>query len=307
MMRWFFAAALLLLAGCRSSADRQIYVDPALATLVPSDTTVLVGLRLDKLKLTPIYQRHLGASLQLQQIDEFARKTGVDPRKDIWEILYCSNGKSAGVTMIRGRFSNEAEPTLKGEGMEHFGYKGFNLYGSPANAILFINSSTAMAGETPSLKRIIDERDRSHGIPTALLTLLQGAPPNSQFWAAFTGGIGPIFPENSELGNANQLLARMRDGFFAADLNSGVEAAAQVDCKSQDDARQIHDALRGIIGMGRLNTPNKEPELLRMYDSINVVQDNAAVRVKIQAPDELVERMIEVFWKSRPAGPPPVR
>ena len=33
-------------------------VDPALATLVPADTAVLVGAKLDKLRETQVYQKH---------------------------------------------------------------------------------------------------------------------------------------------------------------------------------------------------------------------------------------------------------
>ena len=64
-------------------------VDPALATLVPADTAILVGAKLDKLRETPTYQKHF-SQMSLPRLDDFARETGLDPRKDVWEVLFAS-------------------------------------------------------------------------------------------------------------------------------------------------------------------------------------------------------------------------
>ena len=51
---------MLLLAGCsRKPAETSVFIDPQFAALVPPDTTLLVGLRVENLVKTPIYQKYL--------------------------------------------------------------------------------------------------------------------------------------------------------------------------------------------------------------------------------------------------------
>src|SRR5580658_4233483 len=104
----------MLLAGCARKAPVGPKIDPALATLIPGDTTLLIGTRLEALERTPVYQKYL-ADRKFPQIDEFARQTGIDPKKDLWELLFVSNGKNK-ILLGRGKFANEMEPRLEKNG-----------------------------------------------------------------------------------------------------------------------------------------------------------------------------------------------
>ncbi len=284
------------LVGCRSKEDKAVVaVDPALATLVPADTTYLIGTRVEKLQATPVYQKHV-AKLPLSQLDEFAKKTGVDPRKDIWELLFCSNGKD-GALMARGKFGSDMEPKLEGEGVTRSSYNGFVMYGDERNAVVFISPSTAVGGSTAYLKKIIDERQKSRGIPQALLDQIKTVPKESQFWAVFAGGVGFGFPENSNLGNLNQFARALDRGSLSADLRSGVRLVGIASCRDSDGAKKVHDALRGLIGVGRLSTKPGQDDLLRVYDSIKVTQQDQKVNLNIDLPDDLVDRFLATFGK----------
>ena len=69
-------------------------IDPALESLVPADTVFIVGGNLDAIRETAVYQKLL-SRVPLPQLDDFTRQTGLDPRKDLSQILSCSNGKNA--------------------------------------------------------------------------------------------------------------------------------------------------------------------------------------------------------------------
>src|ERR1700738_4655423 len=98
--------------------------------------------------------------MRTPQFDDFVRKTGLDPRKDLWQILSTSNGKT-GLFMARGKFADgELEPNLEKNGLARFGYKGYNLFGDQQRAVMFISSSTAVAGPTSELKTLVDERHK---------------------------------------------------------------------------------------------------------------------------------------------------
>ena len=98
--------------------DTLVVTSPlcALAALIPNETKYLLGIKLDKLKDSAVYQRHLKDRFA-DQFEEFARSTGLDPRKDLWEILVSSDGKRT-VMMGRGRFPvADLEPRLEREGV----------------------------------------------------------------------------------------------------------------------------------------------------------------------------------------------
>jgi hypothetical protein len=289
--------AAAALTSCQKTTSTNVRVDPALATLVPADTAILVGARLDKLRETPIYQKRF-SQVPMPRLDEFAKQTGLDPRRDVWEVLFASSGGQTGVLMARGKFpTGELEPKLEREGATRTAYKGYTLFGDDRNAAFFMNSSTALAGSTPVLKAIIDNRDRSgSGIPEKLAPLVEAVPSGSQFWAVFSGSaINLPFPNESNLGNLNQIVRSIQAGRFSADLTKGLELQANGTCNTDEDARRIHDFLKGLIGLGRLSTPDNQPEMLKMYDSIEVNQQARVVNLSANVPQDVVDRFLNTF------------
>jgi hypothetical protein len=133
--------------------------------------------------------------------------------------------------------------------------------------------------------------------------LVNAVPTGSQFWAVFTGSaISLPFSNDSNLGNLNQFIRAIENGRFSADLRNGFDFQANGTCSTDHDAKQIHDALKGLIGLGRLSTPDNQPELLRVYDSINVKQDGRFVNVSANVPQDVADKFISTF-----AGPPKAR
>src|SRR5258706_2372913 len=258
-MRILLIAALAL-AGCSRPASVGVKTDPVLQTLVPGDTVLMVGTRLEAVEKTPVYQKYF-AGRQFSQIEELAQRTGLDPRKDLWELLFVSNGKQS-VLLGRGKFANEMEPRLEKEGAQRMGYKGFNLIGNERGAVVFINSSTAAIGEIDALHSLIDQREASHGPPPALAAMMKEIPSDVQFWAAYTGGSVKLpFEEISNLANVNKLLSYVQSGNVYFDLRTGLDGVALGNCSSEEGAQQVRDALKALVGIGRLSAPKNQPEL----------------------------------------------
>lgn len=294
--------AAAVLSSCqRTATTTAVRVDPALTTLLPADTAVLVGAKLDKLRDTPVYQKHF-SQLPLPRLDDFAKETGLDPRKDIQEVLFASNGKQSGVLMVRGKFApGELEPKLEKQGSTRTRYKGYNLFGDERNSVFFMNSSTAVAGSTPVVRSIIDNRDRAGaGIPAGLQPQVNALPAASQFWAVFSGSAITLpFADDSNLGNLNQIVRSIDNGRFSADLRNGFDFQASGACNSDASAKQIHDTLRGLIGIGRLSTPENQPELLRVYDGIHVTQQGRVVTIAANIPQDVVDKFVNTYTGAR--------
>ncbi|MEO7142105.1 MAG: hypothetical protein ABI165_01235 [Bryobacteraceae bacterium] len=298
MRRTFLVLPMLLLAACRhTSPPDAAQVDSALAGFVPADALVLAETQIqgpDGLQATPVYKKYLAGS-PLPQLDEFARRTGLDPRKDVAVLLFCSNGKQS-VLMARGRFSADGlEQKLTQQGAARFDYKGRRLFGDEKNAVVFVNQTIAIAGSTPLLRSILDGNGRT-AAPAWLTAQVQTIPAASQLWAAFGGGALQLpFPEDSNLGNLNHLARAIETGVLYADLRNGIDLAANGICTTDAGAKQVHDALKGFIGLGRLTTPDNRPEMLRLYDSFQVNQNQRAVGVKANIPLELVDRFFKMI------------
>lgn len=292
------AVCAALLGGCgRVTSTGSGRIDPALASLVPSDTAVMVGAKLDKLRETPSYEKHF-SKMPIPKLDAFAKDTGLDPRKDVWEVLFCSNGRDAGVLMLRGKFATrELEPRLEREGATRTNYKSYGLFGDERNSVFFMNSSTAVAGSTPVLKTIIDNRDRTaSGVPAGLRPLIDAAPANAQVWAVFdAANISLPFTGSGPFGNMDQIMKSILNGRFSADLSKGLAFQANGACTNDQSAKQIRDLLKGLIGIGRLSTSDKQPEMLKVYDAIQVQQEGSKVNITADLPQELVDRFIDTF------------
>jgi len=295
------SVAALLLVSCAPPKQTSVFIDPSLEILVPPDTTFIVGASVDKIKDTPVYQRLL-KNLDLPQLDDFTKKTGIDPRKDLWQVISVSNGKTA-LLMARGKFSSEMEPRLESEGAQRIGYKGYTLLGNERGAVLFMNTSTAVAGATEELRRVVDRRSQpAGGLPPALRDQIHALSANDEIWAASVGGLSNLglqVPENSNLASAMQLLQGIEAIRLGLDLRSGLKAEAAAICESEKSAKRVHDSLRGLIGFGRLNTPDNRPDLLQLYDGIKVTQDHTQTDLHAEIGSDLTDRFLDLWLKGK--------
>src|ERR1700686_3051149 len=129
-MRPLWAGMLCLaLLGCKAKKPDSVRIDPALEVLIPADTLFVVGGDIDAVRETSVYQKLL-SRVPLPQLDEFTRQTGLDPRKDLSQILSCSNGKN-GLLMARGKFNiADLEARFQSQGRQRSKCKNHDVFGS---------------------------------------------------------------------------------------------------------------------------------------------------------------------------------
>jgi hypothetical protein len=292
-------AGLACLVSCRSGGAKSVRIDPALAALVPADTVYLLGADMERLSRTPAWQKL--ETLALPDLNRFTQATGLDPRHDIREVMVCSNGTGA-VTVLRGSFrESDLAPRLQSRGAASLSYRGHTLYTSDHAAVTFLDSSTATAGATASVEGIIDAHDRGgSGLPVALEPLVQTIPSRDQLWLVRAGGSpGMRFGENDEsrLGSIVQMLRGIKTVVLGIDFSNGLDLSARMQCDTDNDAAHIHDALRGAIGFARLNTPDNRPELLKVYDAIQVSQEKSLVTASASVSSEQVDQALDLWLK----------
>jgi hypothetical protein len=283
----------LLAAGCKSRAPGPVFIDPALLSLVPADTILLAGARIDSAQKSQIYTKHLAAR-KLPMLDEFAAQTGIDPRRDLWQALAVSNGKHTAL-LVRGKFSEMGmEPRIHIDGAERIPYKGGMIIGRSEGAVTFVNPTTAIAGRADAIMHIIDQRDKAALAPP-LAEALRMVPGNSQFWMVALGGQSSTalgIPQEGNLANLAKIYSSLQIVMLSAELSGGIGVHGKGTAANEEDAKRLATALKGMIGLGRLNTPDNRPDLLRIFDAIAVEQRQRDVTIDALFPEELVDKLV---------------
>ena len=289
-------AALLALPACQRMMPTHARVDAAISPLIPSDTIVLAGLRLDRLKDTPFYQKYV-LGRRIPDLDNFKEKTGIDPTKDIWELVYAASPQRT-LLFIRGKFGGEfgLEPNFALPGLQRMSHKGYYILYKGKDGVLFLNSGVAVAGKIPDLQAIVDNRDKnSETPPVELLDLVKTLPADHAWLVSRQAGLmAQKLPDDGNAGNFARLAKTLGRTTLHADLANGIKLEAEGEYPAPEAARQVQDTLRAGIGILRLRTPDSEAAMLKVYDGIRVEARENRIVVNIDAPFDFIDALMKM-------------
>ena len=262
--------------------------------MIPPDARALAGIDIAALKNTEFYKRE-GRRLDALGLDSMAERIGVDPRRDLSKIVVAWDGKKV-LLIVEGHFSpGDLERKLTAAGAHQTPYRKYKLLGDVKNSLAFLNPGLAVAGPLDALEPAIDRfEDGRGGVPESLQGEMDKIPKNDQFWLASTGGLP--FAEMQMRSDIESALSNIVDYVNATSegikVDSGLHLQAEISCASEQGAKRVHDALRGVIGFGRLSTKDNETELLRVYDSIQVNQKQQTVDIRADLTGDLADALL---------------
>ncbi|WP_321477728.1 hypothetical protein [uncultured Paludibaculum sp.] len=292
-----------LAAGC-GRGGKNARVDAAIAPLIPSDTVVLAGLRLDRLKDTPFFKTYVEGH-KIKVLDDFQAKTGIDPTRDIWELVYAGNTKRS-MVFIRGKFGGQfgLEPDFRIPGVERQSYKTYYILSQGEAGVMFVTSGVAVAGAVKDLKSIIDNRDKSgESPPNDLIEMVTELPLDHAWLVSLRGGaMVPDVPMKGNMANFARLATSLGEVKLHADLSSGVNLQAEAEYPDASLAKQVQDTIRAGVGILRLRTPDTEKDLMRIYDGIQVNAKDKQLLISVVTPFEVIDQAAKLFSTRRPEG-----
>lgn len=299
--------ALVLTPACRRQPTHS-RVDAAIAPLIPAETSALAGLRLDRIKDTPFFRKYVEGR-QIPALNEFKDKTGLDPVKDVWEVVWAFR-PSHSVVFIRGKFGGEfgLEPSFKVPGIERMNYKSYYILHQQGRGVLFLNTGVAAAGAIEDLKAVVDQRDQPGKVPPAGLIDLVASLPAVHAYAVTLDGasIASELPREGNLGNFARMASTLQKATIHADLSKGVNLNAEANYPDPAVARQLQDTLRGVIGIARLRTPQDKQEMMRVFDAIQITAQEGKVTFAADIPFDVVDQILkDLPISSRPESRPP--
>lgn len=298
----------LLLAGlvtgvscARRAATTGVSVDPAFRHLIPPDTRVLASVDLEKLKNAAFYRRH-ESQLDFPLLDAASERIGLDPRRDIADLLIAWNGKRP-VFLVRGRFTRSViEQKLVAQGARRTAYRRYTLIGDQENSLVFLKKAVAAGGSSAAVRAVIDlEANHQGAVPEELQDRLRAVPKGDQIWIVSRGGL-PFsdLPMRSDYESAlSNIVGYVRGTSIGTGVDTGVHLTADLACISPQGAQRVGDGLRAAVALGRLTTKDDQQDLLRMYDAIRVNQDKEMVQVRADFPGDLADKLLAYVLELR--------
>lgn len=288
-------AAAAIFCVAIGTASAQPRVDNVLIRMVPPGTTSLVGVHMDQVKQTEIYKKML-ASQNLGQVDQFAAETGFDPRRDVRELLFASSATGQ-VMLARGTFHIHADRALSAQAKK-IRHGDYTITASRTGGFCVLDSSLAVAGDVSTIEAALDEwKTGAHGTAQPLLARAGIINQAAQFWGVSTGAANFLAQHPPAIGagaglDFSKIFSGMQDTWFQADLSTGLRSEVHGVTATEKDAMNLRDAVRGIVGLGRLNVPDNQPDLLKVWDGITVDQQGKSISVKADIPQDLFDKMI---------------
>ena len=242
------------------------------------------------------------ATQSLGQLDEFARDTGFDPRRDVRELLFASSSQGS-VMLARGTFRLNSA-TLKNVKKTRHGQ--YDIWGLGAGGFCILDSTLAAAGEIPVLEAALDEwTSGSHTAAQPLLAHVASVNPQSQLWGISTG-TGNFLADHPPAANSGLDLSKIFRGlqntWFQADFSAGMRSEVHGTTATEKDAINLRDAVRGMVGLGRLNVPENQPELLKVWDGIAVDQQGRSIGIRADIAQDLIDKMVQMLSSGASAG-----
>ena len=294
-MKYCFAlAALMIAAGCNKYQPGGASVDGVFRSAISPDAQTLFSVKLDKLKAGELYRRHQ-QQLDLPQLNALVERVGLDPRRDVSNMLLVWDGKRL-LLLAQGSLSQaNLEEKLTAGGAQRVAFGNFTLFARGADAVAFPERGLAVAGSTSAVEQSLEWRSSGGGaVPAELRERMAEIPADAQLWEVSRGGLPAAnFPLRSDIDSAlSNISAFVTGTSLGVRFDSGSHLQARIVCLSPEGAQRVHDAIRGLIGLARLSTNDNELDLLRMWDAVSISKDQKAVRVQADLPADLSDKLI---------------
>ena len=278
----------------------------------PADTLQVVFTNLATLRSSPVYPQIRQRTLyrQLRAIEDFLRPMGIDPDRDVDEVMLGWRGEMVGPAGYLGLAAGRFQPDLVRRYFELTGlpireYNGADLYafgsGADPNDILFtfFDNSLAAFGRLGDLKAMIDARA---GAINAL-----NANPDFVNWQGELDGTAPQWGILNGKSAANLAAMWLTHGQNNVDLSSltrsvrallyrvqwdtGFSAQIFLVCTTPEDAEgfgKLIGLLQGAAKQGGAASGRLPPIL----QNIQVHRDGAQLELDVSGPPEMLDQIL---------------
>jgi hypothetical protein len=306
LARVALAAALAALGtlDCRKEAPPRPSLD---LSYLPSNALLVAYADTVRLKESSLYRdweaRAPEGKSHLAEAKIFLGRLGIAPDKDLDGVavaFLASPGSGEWVALLRGRFDLEGikkgleDPSARMSEESYGHWSVYNLVLVPELgdlSVALVDSTAVALGRSEALRKVLDARDRpktSLASNAMMKQLIPALEPRAQIWVLLDGqalwrslgnrqGGLPGGADPQGLGSLSSIVSASLSASLSADISLRLDISGD----SPKHAKNLSDALKGILGFARLGQGAKDPEVGRLLDAIQV--DGADERIILRA------------------------
>jgi hypothetical protein len=185
-----------------------------------------------------------------------------------------------------------------------FNYHGYVVFSNEGpqgtgGGFCVLDATLAAAGPLPVLETALDQyKSRSRNNAAALLARARSIPESNQIWGVTVGNANYIsenVPGAQGVPDLGRIFRSLQNILFEADLRNGLKGMAEGYCASLQDAKNLSDGVRGMVGLARLKTPEDHPELLRVWDGVKVEQTDRKITLTADVGQDLIDQLLSLI------------
>jgi hypothetical protein len=278
---------------------------PEAVAYLPAESHAVFGMNVRKFVDSPIYAKFEEKHGQkiAGDLADFIAKTGVDPRRDLTYVVAAGRAvdhEGKGAIIAVGRFNTAAITSFIHTYVVpiRVDYKETQVLMFPEKngtevekGVAYLSESEIALGDLESLKEVIDVR--SGGSPgilnnATLAPMLKALNPEEMFW--FAGDAATILANAPAHTPFVGSISSVQTVMGTVNLTDAVNGRITATAKDEDSARKLADVARGFVALGQL-AGNHQADLSELIKGISVTQDRNAVRLMVNFPFDLLEKL----------------
>jgi hypothetical protein len=284
---------------------------PGEALVLPADARFVMGFDVKRFTASPFYARFSAErGMQPEALRELEEKTGLDPARDVDQIVVAGTGAAGkhtpGLAMVFGRFDTykigralETDGEVTGRNVAGVSVYSFKeKEDAQTMAVAFLDENALLFGPGPQVEAAVESRTRGE-MPlrknAALLALVERVRPGSTFWMvgdqSLLAGMPTSVPApGASADGASVQLPALKSLIVTGDLDPQVSLSVTGEAADEAAARNLADVVRGFVALMSLQARQK-PELQQLASAVTVATEQNRVLVSARVPYELVDAL----------------
>jgi hypothetical protein len=290
---------LLVLAGSPGATG----ADPALFQLLQPDAKFVAGVDFDRVRNAPFGQFLLQrAEAERKQIDSVTETLGLDPRRDVRQVLISSSDAGTGQPLVLVSVNYDETKLSNGllgaRGLRPIeSYQGVrivgSLHGKHDSSMAFLPGMIALGGGD-QVKALIDRRGSAGRTPSVAEGRVQTISSRYDAWIFANGSpsalVGAARNKNLQGAMNSDLFRGIESMAGGVKFGANVEIGGEATARSAGDASALVDVVRFLASMAE---SSGGAGVGRMLESLQLTADGRVVRFSFTTTTNEFEKLFD--------------
>lgn len=255
-----------------------------LPDFLPTNTKVLIGVRLGAITASPLFQAYASQTMSAgSDWMNMSLLMGFNPLKDIDELLVATTagGQNApALLVIHGRFDVER---LSAGARRYHGVPLLPTSHASDSFIALLDTSTAITGQAELVRSAIDRRGKGDSIAAGLADRAEALRNRYDIWGVGEVAEGVKAPAGPAVGLDS--IDRFQFGLV---LSHGIEASAELHARSAKDLEKLAGSLR-IFTAALMNQAKQSSSAVKLDTRVN----SNTLNVSLVLPEDELRQALQ--------------